>query len=337
MATPTLKDIARILGLSIASVSRALQDSHEISMATKQKVRTLAKQLNYSPNPYASSLRKRKSKTIAVVLPEVADSFFSLAINGIESVAQEKGYHALIYLTHESLEREKTILNECKSGRVDGVLISVSEETLNGDHIRELMDVNIPVVFFDRVCEDVETAKVVTDDYESGYKAASHLARQGCKKIVYLSVAPSLSISKKRMQGFRQALTDHKLPDSANQIILCHSSFEKNCRLIKKLLIKKDRPDGIVASVEKLTPPVYLACRDTGLAIPRDIKLLSFTNLQTSLILDPPLTTITQPAFKMGAQAAAILFKSLDKKRSQLSRDTIVIPSELTKRGSTKK
>ena len=199
MCAATIKDLAKELGLSAATVSRALRDSYEISPATKQKVRKLAKELNYVPNPYASSLRKRKSKTIAVVLPEVADSFFSLAINGIESIAMEKGYHVLIYLTHENFEREKAILNEFKSGRVDGILISVSEETSSGNHIKEVVNAGIPVVFFDRVCEDVNTAKVTTDDFESSYNATQLLIKQGCKKIVYLSISPELSINKKRI------------------------------------------------------------------------------------------------------------------------------------------
>src|SRR5258706_5744658 len=191
MGNTTIKILAKELKLSVASVSKALRDSHEISNETKQKVLALARQLNYVPNPYASSLRKRVSKTIAVVLPEVADSFFSLAINGIESVAQEKGYHVLIYLTHESFAREKAILNEFKSGRVDGILMSVSGETCDSDHIKEVTAAGIPVVFFDRICEDVATVKIITDDFESGYNAATHLIEKGCKKIAFLSISAS--------------------------------------------------------------------------------------------------------------------------------------------------
>ncbi|HEY6505150.1 MAG TPA: LacI family DNA-binding transcriptional regulator, partial [Chitinophagaceae bacterium] len=175
MSNTTIKILATELNLSVATVSKALRDSYEISSETKQKVLALAKKLNYVPNPYASSLRKRVSKTIAVVLPEVADSFFSQAINGIESVAQDKGYHVLIYLTHESFVREEAILNEFQSGRVDGILISVSGETSHSDHIKEVIASGKPVVFFDRICEDVETARIVTDDLESSYKATNLL------------------------------------------------------------------------------------------------------------------------------------------------------------------
>ena len=335
MSNTTIKILAKELNLSVATVSKALRDSHEISSKTKQRVLAVAKKLNYVPNPYASSLRKRRSKTIAVVLPEVADSFFSLAIDGIESVAHDKGYHVLIYLTHESYTMEETILNEFKSGRVDGILISVSGETRRGDHIKEVMDADIPVVFFDRVCEDVEAAKVITDDFESGCKAAKHLAERGCKRIAYLSISANLSISNNRMNGYKKALKDCHIKTSAADIIQCSNDLESNYHLIKDMLKKKKRPDGIIASVEKLTTPVYLACKDLDLVIPHNVKMISFTNLQTALILDPPLTTITQPAFEMGQTAASILFKTLDKNNYNLKKETVVIPSVLTIRNST--
>ena len=335
MGNPTIKILAKELNLSVASVSKALRDSHEISNKTKQKVLALARQMNYVPNPYASSLRKRISKTIAVVLPEVADSFFSQAINGIEAVAQEKGYHVLIYLTHESFAREKAILNEFKSGRVDGILISVSGETSDSKHIKDVAEEGIPLVFFDRVCEDVDTARIVTDDFESGYNATSHLIEQGCKKIAFLSISASLSISNNRMMGYKKALKAHKMKVTEADIILCSNDSDENYRTIKDLLKKKTRPDGIIASVEKLTAGVYRACKDLKLIIPGDVKLISFTNLQTALILNPPLTTITQPAFEMGKAAASLLFKALDKQSHEVKQETVVIPSTLTVRSST--
>jgi LacI family transcriptional regulator len=294
-----------------------------------------AQKLNYTPNPYASSLRKRGSKTIAVVLPEVADSFFSLAINGIESVAMDKGYHVLIYLTHESFVREQAILNEFKSGRVDGILLSVSVETSQSDHIKEVIAGGMPVVFFDRVCEDVETAKIVTDDFESSYNATSHLLTKGCKRIAYLSTSSTLSINTRRMEGFKKALTDNGIKSTATDIISCYGNTEANYKILKAVLKKKNRPDGIIASVEKLTTPVYLACKDLKLVIPDQVKVISFTNLQAALILTPSLTTVTQPAFEMGKQAATILFKALEKKNFNLLRESVVIPSSLVVRDST--
>lgn len=335
MSSTTIKILAKELNLSVATVSKALRDSYEISNETKQKVLALAEKLNYVPNPYASSLRKRESKTIAVVLPEVADSFFSQAINGIESVAQDKGYHVLIYLTHESFDREENILKEFQSGRVDGILISVSGETSHSDHIKKAMASGIPVVFFDRVCEDVATARVITDDFECGYKAARHLAEQGCKKIAYLSASTSLSISNNRMQGFQKALSDLGFKNNQSEVIICGNDADENYQIIKKVLQKKERPDGIIASVEKFTSSIYIACHELGLTIPNNVKVISFTNLQTALILNPPLTTITQPAFEMGKAAATVLFKALGGKTFKMEDERVVIPSALHIRNST--
>ena len=327
-----IKDLAKQLNLSVATISKALKDSHEISPETKQRVFDLAKKLNYTPNPYASSLRKRSSKTIAVVLPEVADSFFSLAINGIESVAHERGYHVLIYLTHESFQREEAILKEFQSGRVDGILISVSSETCTSDHIKEVIEAGMPLVFFDRVCDDVETAKIVTDDFESSYGATWQLLKAGCKKLAYLSSSPTLSINSKRMEGYKMALADKGI--SSSDIVLCTGNSETNYQVIRDLLKKSDRPDGLIASVEKLTTPIYLACKDLGLSIPGDIKVISFTNLQAAMILTPTLTTVTQPAFEMGKAAATVLFKSLEKSNFNLKKEITVIPSHLNIRNS---
>lgn len=334
MSNTTIRVLAQKLGLSIGTVSKALRDSYEISSDTKEKVLTLARELNYVPNPYAGSLRKGKSKTIAVVLPEVADSFFSLAINGIEAVAQEKGYHVLIYLTHESFVKEINILKDFQSGRVDGILLSVSDETSNSDHVKKVIAAGIPVVFFDRICEDVDTARIITDDFESSYNATSHLLQKGCKRIAYLSISANLSISNNRMEGYKKALEDHGA-SHAPCIVQCSNDLESNKEIIRNMLKNKVIPDGIIASVEKLTAAIYLVCKELGLSIPSAIKVISFTNLQSAAILNPALTTVTQPAFEMGKTAATVLFKALGKKSINLKRESVVIPSLLVQRDST--
>ncbi|MDB5231792.1 MAG: LacI family transcriptional regulator [Chitinophagaceae bacterium] len=335
MKNINIRELAQQLNLSVSTVSKALNDSHEISDETKKRVLKTAATLNYVPNPYASSLRGRKSKNIGVVIPEVADSFFSIAINGIESVAKEKGYHVLICLTHESFENEKNILKEFQGGRVDGVIMSVSRETIQSDHISDLISNGVPLILFDRVCEDVETAKITTDDFESSYKATEHLVAQGCKKIAFLGISKSLSLNSKRQEGYVQALNDHDLKSGNKHIIHCTNELKPNYRLVKKLLQQKNRPDGIVASMEKLTTPVYTACADLNLSIPQDVKMVCFSNLETASILNPSLTTITQPAFEMGKTAASILFRALKKTNLSLTKSSIVIPSSLMIRSST--
>lgn len=330
-----IKDLASDLNLSVATISKALKDSHEISPETKRRVLEHARKLNYTPNPYASGLRKRSSKTIAVVLPEVADSFFSQAINGIEDVAREMGYHVLIYLTHENYSKECEILNEFKSGRVDGILISVSGETIQSNHIKDVINAGVPVVFFDRVCDDVDTAKITTNDAESSYGATMHLIAKGCIRIAFLSVSENLSINNRRMEGFNKAMAERDNKKITAEIVQCGNDGNKNLAIVSKLLKRKKRPDGIIASVEKLITPVYQVCNIEKLTIPSDIKLISFTNLQTAFILNPALTTITQPAFEMGKMAATVLFKALKKKNILLKKESVILPSALVMRNST--
>lgn len=334
MKNVTIRALARELNLSVSTISKALRDSYEISAETKQRVLAMAATLNYTPNPYASSLRGKKSRTIGVVVPEVADSFFSLAINGIESVMKAMGYHVLICLTHEQFENEQLILKEFQSGRVDGVLLSVSRETSSGEHIMSLAAQEVPVVFFDRILEEVQAARIVTNDFESGYAATVHLIEKGCREVAYLGISKSLSISNRRMEGYLQALADHGLTYRENNIIACTNEPADNYKAVKKLLQRRaHKPDGILASVEKLTTTVYQVCQDLRLNIPRNVKVVCFSNLEIATILHPSLTTITQPAFEMGRAAASLLLKAI--KGTDVRSAEMVIPSVLIPRGST--
>ncbi len=295
----------------------------------------LAIELNYQPNPYASSLRKHKSKTIAVIIPEIANNYFALAINGIESIAQEKNYHVLIYLTHEYHRKEAALTKYLHGGRVDGVLISVSSTTKDYSHLEQLEKNGLPIVFFDRVCESFNTVKVTTDDYESSYLAVKHLIEQGCKKPVHLGMSKNISIGKKRMQGFMQAVADHGLPANPMLIVDCVNDPQQDYSIIKQVL-QEQQPDGIFAAVEQYALGAYEVCRELKLDIPRAVKIICFSNLKTASLLCPSLTTITQPAFEIGKEAASVLFKALEKKHYQLKDENIVLKSVLVARDSTK-
>lgn len=334
MRNVTIKLLAKELGLSTATISKALCDSHEISEPTKRKVLELAHQLNYVPNAYASSLRGQKSKTIAVLIPEVADSFFSLALNGIEEVAMENGYHTLIYMTHEKLEREEAILKALSGGRVDGAIMSVTIETNCFQHIHDF-NRQRPVVFFDRVCNEIDTAKITTNDFECGYLATQHLIEAGCRKIALLAVSNSLSIISERSLGFEKAVADFNLNKDDCPIVYCNDDSAHNYEVIRQLMDQDDRPDGIVATVEKLTLDIYLACKQLNINIPRDLKVICFSNQSSAIILNPSLTTITQPAFEMGKAAAKSLLRALKNNELKLADESAVIPSTLTVRDST--
>ena len=335
MNSVNLKQLALELNLSVSTVSRALRDSWEISTPTKQRVFDLAKKMNFQPNPYASSLRKHRSRTIAVVIPEVANNFFALAIKGIETVAREKGYHVLIYLTNEEVAEEVAIAASLQSGRVDGVILSLCGSTQDTRHLLDLQQRNIPLVFFDRVSDGIMAPKVMTNDHESGFIATEHLIKAGCRRVAHLTISMSLSISHKRQQGYVDGLRRYDQPWDSDLVIHCGSDEEVNYRMIKELFLSDKRPDGVFASVEKLAVLVYHVCRELGLRIPEDVKVISFSNLVTASLLSPSLTTIAQPAFEMGKEAATILFRRLEKKYIVVPEDRVMLPAKLEVRAST--
>jgi len=332
-----LKQLAKALNLSISTVSKALRDSHEISVATKKAVVDKVKELNYQVNPFASSLRNHKSKTIAVVIPDVANNFFALAINGIESIAQEKGYHVLIYLTHENLQKEISITKLLQNGRVDGVMMSLASNTTDSNHLLELTEKEIPLVLFDRVAENLNLPKVTTDDYDSGFTGTEHLIENGCKRIAFLSIFHNLSIINKRMNGYKDALEKNGMPFDNSMIIQCNNDNEYNHSLIRTSLAHKKRPDGLFASIEKLAISSYAICNEMQLKIPDDVKIISFSNLPMASLLNPSMTTITQPAFEIGREAASILFNLIAKKDMKFIREKTVLKSILIPRNSTMK
>lgn len=335
MSKVNLKYLSEALGVSMSTVSKALRNSYEISEETKKKILQKAKELGYNPNPYAGALRNHKTKTIALIVPELTNNFFIQAISGAESVAQDKDYHILIYNTMDSYEKEVAILSHLQNGRVDGVIMSLASTTSKYDHLNNLILSGVPIVFFDRICHEIETAKITTDDFVSAFNATEHLIKNNCKDIAYLSLSENLSMDNKRKQGYLEALHKYDLTEKSERIIQCSSDEKSNYTKIKKLLKGPNAPDGIFAAVEKFALTTYYVCQDLKLKIPQDVKVICFSNLRTAPLLNPSLSTVTQPAFDMGAQAASILFKNLDKKRGFMENENIIIKSELIVRDST--
>jgi len=327
-----IKRLAQELNISIATVSKALNDSYEISLKTKNRVWTLAKELNYTPNPAASNLRSNKTKTIAVVIPCVANNFFSLAIKGIEEIARQYGYHVLIYQTHEDTEMEMSFTNSLLNGRVDGILTSVSSNEYNNEYYKNLVN-KIPLVFFDRVYEELDTFKVTTDDYQISYTATEHLIEQGCTKIAYLYGLEKLPAGRARFLGYCDALQAHGLL-AAEDLVVHYSEDEASNLQNIKTLFQQQAPDALFSSIEEFIIPAYSACQELQLQIPKDVKILSFCNMSSAKLLNPSLTTITQPAFEIGNEAAKCLFKVLNKRGIGDDKD-IVLQSTLIKRAST--
>lgn len=335
MSGINLKKLAQELGLSISSVSKALRDSYEISAETKKRVLAMAEKMNYQPNPFARGLRKNKSTTIAVVIPEIANNYFALAIDGIQLIAEQKGYHVLTYLTHEDYKNEVSTISHLQGGRVDGVLISLCGSNGNLKHLIDLQQTGIPVVFFDRVPEKMECPTVTTDDFAAGFTATEHLIKSGCKKIAYLRQTGFVSTTENRMKGYQAALTKYHLPIQSKFILECTNDDESNQLLIKKMLKQKGGPDGILSSIEKLAISTYYVCHEQKIKIPAQLKIVSFSCLRTASLLSPALTTITPPAFEIGKESAELLFQMIEKKSYGNRTDKIVIPSSLIVRKSS--
>ena len=314
MAEITIKYLAEKLKMAPSTVSRALNDSYEISQATKDKVTKLAKELNYQPNPYARSLREHKSKTIAVIIPERINNFFSQVIDGIEDITQQQGYHLLIYSTHEDVNVERKIISYLLNGRVDAIVMSVSSQTSEIDHLKTVYDKGLPIIFFDRICPQILTTQYITNDFESGYKATEHLIEGGCKKILFLLLSKEISIGVERLRGYREALKAHQLPFEEDWIVQCSHSDEENIELISGQLESPEKADGILASVEKLAIATYRAVQNQKLSMPQDVKLVSFSNMKIADLLNPSLTTISQPAYEIGKECASQLMKKLTRK-----------------------
>jgi LacI family transcriptional regulator len=334
MENINLKRLAQELKLSASTVSRALRGSHEISQKTKDRVKALAEKLGFQPNPYASSLRRSKSKTIAVIVPEIENNFFSQVMSGVEDVAQKKEYHVLIYLTHEDYTREKNILQVLRNGRVDGIMISVSNTTIQFEHLQEIYESGLPLVFFDRVADGIDAPCVVTDDAGASFKATEHLLDKGCRNIAFLSMANSLSISSRRKDGYLKALEKRGFAGEGS-CLECGSDNTTNRQLIRELLLSDKRPDAVFAAVEKLAVNTYEVCRELKIAIPKELKVVSFSNLSAVALFDPPLSAIVQPAYYIGREAASILFNLIDKKKLLLRERKVVFPSVVTERKST--
>jgi LacI family transcriptional regulator len=330
-----LKKLASQLNLSVSTVSKAFRNGYDINAETRDRILALAKKLNYQPNPLASSLRTQKSRTIAVIIPEVANNFFALAINGIESIARTAGYHVLIYLTHEELAQEIGFTRHLQSGRVDGIIMSLSGGDDGYEHLEDLKKKGIPMVFFDRVYESTETTRVTTNDHESGYLATKHLVECGCKKPVHITMDKNISIAIKRKQGYMDAMKD-LLPRISTTVIECGTDLKKNKEIIRNLLTG-EKPDGVFSAFEKLAIQCYQCCEETGLRIPDDVKLISFSNLESASLLNPSLTTITQPAFAIGKKAAEILFHAMENKTTVVPNEHIILKSVLEARRSTER
>ncbi len=312
----TIKEIAKILNVSKSTVSRALRDSSEISIETKKKVLDLAEELHYSPNPIALSLLKNKTQTIGVIVPDIANRFYSSVIGGVEDIAYIRGYHTMIYQSHEQLERELAVTKHLAQRRVDGLVVAISSQSENIDHFTDLQEREIPVVYFDRVSEKMTSHKVRVDDYKGSFDATEHLIQQGCKRIAHIAGPEEVSISRNRLEGYLDALQKHKI-DIRNELIM-HSEITQAGGMERtyQLMALKDRPDAIFGASERITMGIHFALRQLGYRMPDDVAVIGFCDLAMSTIMSPPVSAVTQPSFEMGQQATSLLLDLIERKKN---------------------
>ena len=336
----TIKDIAKALGLSTSTVSRALRDSYEISLETKKLVLEYAEKNNYHPNPIALSLKERKSRSIGVIVCEIANSYFSQVINGIESIAYNNGYNVMIAQSRESFDREMLNLQYLTSRSIDGLIISVSTETKDFTYLKELHSKGMPLVFFDRIVNEIDTHKVIADNYKGAYDATTHLINSGYRRIAAISNPEMLSITVERLAGYKAALAENGIETDDSLIKYCQHGgmiISEVEEVIYQLFDLEQKPDAIFATADKLTTNSLRLLKARGISVPADMGLMGFSNTDLTELLDPPLSIIKQPAFEMGEISMGLLLQLIESKRPVTDFETRVLSTELLIRGSTRK
>lgn len=331
----TIKDIARELGVSPSTVSRAMKDHPDISPATKQQVRELVEKLKYKPNAIALSLRSRKSNTIAVVVPEIVHHFFSSVISGIEEIAQGACYNVMIFQSNESFEREVAIAQSLASNQADGVLVSISKTSRKFGHLKELMNDGLPLVFFDRACDEIEADKVIVDDFNGAFNAVEHLILTGCRRIAHFSTPQHLQIGYQRKRGYISALEKHGIEPDEALMVKC-DTHEEALKITPEIMRLDNPPDAIFAVNDLTATGVLKVLKQMRFRIPEDVSVIGFTDGLVATVTDPPLSTVSQHGYEMGKKAMEILLKRIDALEEDYYVATEVIPTELIIRESTR-
>lgn len=337
-AKATLKQIAKELDVSVSTVSKALNDSPEISEQTKIRIKEYAKLKNYKPNVIGLNLKNRKTKTIGVIIPNILNSFFAKVFSGIEKVADENGYNVIMCISNESLEKEAHTLEMLSNGTIDGFVLSISEEAQklhDYSHFVSIINDGTPIVMFDRTTDEVECDKVIVDDFDSGHNATQHLIDLGCKNIALISSVDNLSVGKLRADGYLKALKDNNIEINENIIIRTDSEMD----LIDKIadLYSNNLIDGVFALDENDSVAALKVGVKKGYKIPKDLKIIGFADgILASRRLSPSLTTVSQHGIDIGEVAVKLLIDRLESKEEHKPYETVVIKTKLKERESTK-
>ncbi len=333
----TIYDIAKDLGVSPATISRALNDHPAVNINTKQRIMERADQLGYRFNTFASNLRMQRTYAIGVIVPRLNSYFQSSVIAGMEKVANEAGYNLVISQSLESATKEIANAKTMFNSRIDGLLVSLAYDTENVNHYDAFIKRGIPVLFFDRIAEHKDFTGIIIDNVAAAYQATSHLIEQGCKNIIHLTGNLKRNVYKDRLKGFKYALIDHNLPFSDELVYINKLNEEAGTETARQLLSMEAMPDGIFASNDTCAVSCMKALKQAGLSIPGDIAVVGFNNDPISRVIEPNLTTIDYPGFEMGEVAVRNLINQLDGLMDNQITNTIILRSELIIRESSLK
>lgn len=330
----SLKDLARELGVSISTVSRALKNSPEIGEELRERVKALAKKRNYRPNPFAMSLLKNSPRIIGIIVPDIVTHYYSSIISGINDVARKNGYSTIITSSYEQYELERRCLEDLVNIRVEGIIACLAQETTDLSHYQALHENNVPLVFFDRVCLTDRCSSVVTDNVESAQQATNHLLETGSKRIAFIGGSNHLEIVKQRKHGYLEALRERKIPIERELVFCKQIGYETGYEGACRLLSLPHPPDAILGMTDSLAFGAMKAIKERGLRIPEDVALIGYTDELHANYVDPPLTAVTHQTYKMGQTACNLLLKRIkgDEKVEQ-----VVVPCILSVRESSGK
>ena len=330
----SLKDLAHELGVSIATVSRALRNSPEIGQEMQMKVKELAKRLNYRPNPFAQSLRKEGPRIIGVVVPNLVTHFYAAVLDGIEDEARRTGYSVISSNSHESCEDEMRAIDNFVNLHVEGIIASVSQNTTDYSHFEKVSKMGIPLVFFGRTCLPDLFSSVTANGDVAAQKATQHLIETGSRRIAFLGGPNHLDMVKRRKHGYLEALRDNRIPIDRELVVCNRIDFDLVVEATKQLLQIENRPDAILAVNDTVTFAAFTAVKEMGLRIPEDVALIGFTDDQHARYVTPQMSAIEDQSYKMGCVAYDLLQKSISGDPNKYKK---IVPQKLVIRGTSDK
>lgn len=336
--TITMKDIARDLGVSIATVSRALKDSPRISEEKREQIKQYARDHNFYPNVLAEQLRKSRiqsPKIIGVIIPQFTHFYFSSILSGIEEEASVRGYRIMVAQSNERYEREVSICQSFFENKVCGIIVSQAKDTTKYDHFQRLIDMGIPLVFYDRICTGVEASRVVVDDYMGAYTAVSHLIDTGCRRIAYYGTKLTMEIGKNRYNGYRDALLKNGLTPNPDWVKECDNRADAEA-FTPNLLQQEEVPDAFFAVNDDTAIGILYTAKRMGFRVPEDISICGFTNGNRAIACDPMLTTVEQRGVTVGEEAANILINEVEGSVPNGKVERRVVRTRLIIRGTTR-